>query len=131
MQPQAAPAKPSDFLILVAEDDALIRYATTSTLQRQGYRIIEANDGAEALWIANHHRQEEIHLLITDLTMRQVPGHQLAAQLTQERPSVKVIILSAYGESYPWPAAVKYERWLIKPVLGRTLLKHVVALLGV
>ena len=84
--------------VLVAEDEAAVRAVTREVLERQGYVVLEAPHGAAALDIAAQHRGP-IQLLVTDVVMPGLSGRQLADQLAQLRPSMKVLYVSGYGEN--------------------------------
>jgi len=61
-----------------------------------GYRILEAQDGEEALRIAEAHT-EPIHLLLTDVIMPRLNGIELAGRLTRQRPDTKVLYMSGFA----------------------------------
>lgn len=79
--------------ILVAEDNEALRTLLRIALERCGYTILEAASGAEALRLAELHR-EPIALLVSDLEMPRMGGLQLATQLTTSRPGLKLLLLS-------------------------------------
>jgi PAS domain S-box-containing protein len=83
--------------ILLAEDDPSVRWLMRATLERHGYRILEAANGAEAVRLWQAH-QLEVALLLTDLVMPGgVSGRQLAQQLQADQPQIKVIYMSGYS----------------------------------
>src|ERR1700722_1471262 len=79
--------------ILLADDDAAIRVLVTMFLEREGYPVLTASDGAEALSVFKE-RQESIALLISDVTMPKMNGLQLAASVRTLRPRLPVILIS-------------------------------------
>jgi signal transduction histidine kinase len=96
-------AVPSDHLpagnetILVAEDDQFVRNLVVTSLEQQGYRMLDAADGQQALRIAAGFT-EKIHLLLTDVVMPVMGGAELARRLTELRPGLKVLFMSGYSE---------------------------------
>jgi CheY-like chemotaxis protein len=85
--------------ILVVEDEEAVRALVQAVLVRHGYRVIEASSGAEALnrW---QERRDEIDVLLTDIVMPgAIDGHELAAQLTREKPDLRAITMSGYDPS--------------------------------
>jgi two-component system cell cycle sensor histidine kinase/response regulator CckA len=81
--------------VLIAEDEEAVRVLTRLALQREGYTVLEARNGHDALEIAQHHAGA-IHLLLTDLVMPKMSGRFLAEQLARLRPNVKVLYVSGY-----------------------------------
>jgi CheY-like chemotaxis protein len=75
-----------------------VRGFTRRTLEEQGYTVLEAAAGAEALAIAASHAGP-IALLVTDVVMPGLQGHQLAAQLTAARPKLRVLYISGFTEN--------------------------------
>ncbi len=82
--------------VLVVEDDANVRRVLTESLKRLGYRILEAQDGTEALALAGAD-PGQIHLLLTDVIMPGIAGPDLALQLKAVRPDVRVLLISGYA----------------------------------
>ena len=84
-------------IILLVEDDADVRDSLRRTLSRLGYHVLEAATGAEALQVWKHHRAE-IRLLLTDLMMPGgMNGLDLARQLLEQNPKLKVVYASGYS----------------------------------
>jgi PAS domain S-box-containing protein len=91
----ALPARSSDTLLLV-EDEVTVRLITSRVLREQGYRVLEARNGQEALQLAAAY-EEPIDLLLTDVIMPGgLSGPQLAEQLILLRPGLKVLYISGY-----------------------------------
>src|SRR6059036_1762285 len=101
-QGRAAGAAPGDLprgteTILLVEDAAAVRAVTRQVLERQGYTVLEAANGAAALQTAAGH-PGPIHLLLTDVVMPVLSGRQLADQLAKVRPDAKVLYASGYTD---------------------------------
>jgi two-component system cell cycle sensor histidine kinase/response regulator CckA len=82
--------------VLLVEDDELVRKAGRRILETEGYQILEAANGAEALAIAERF-PGTIDLLLTDVVMPRMNGRDLAAALRASRPGIKVIYVSGYA----------------------------------
>jgi len=82
--------------ILVADDESHILHVVSLKLRNAGYRVLTANDGQEALELA---QQERPHLLITDYHMPQLSGLEVCRRLKQDPslPHIPVIMLTARG----------------------------------
>ena len=83
-------------MILVAEDEPTIRGLLRRLLKMWGYRTLVAHNGTEALEVAEHHRGG-IDLLLSDVTMPEMGGQELAEKLTKKRPAIKVILMSGFS----------------------------------
>jgi two-component system, cell cycle sensor histidine kinase and response regulator CckA len=83
--------------ILLVEDEPSVRLLVRTTLESNGYQVLEATNGAEALLIGEQH-QGRIHFLLTDLVMPGISGRMLAEQLAPRRPELKVLFLSGYTD---------------------------------
>jgi PAS domain S-box-containing protein len=94
----ALPPSPSagSELILVVDDEESIRNILRETLERQGYRVVTANDGAEAAAVFARN-PTAIELVIADLDMPVLDGLSLVKLLRKIRPEVKVLISSGAG----------------------------------
>ena len=83
--------------ILLAEDEPGVRKYTRKILERNGYKIIEASNGAEALSVARSH-PGAIHLLLTDIIMPVMGGVELTEKFNAEFPGIPVLFMSAYTD---------------------------------
>src|SRR5580693_43962 len=90
--------EPGTETILLVEDEANLRYLARQYLEKQGYKVIEAADGAVAMQIAVAH-EAVIHLLLTDVIMPGMNGRELAQRISEIRPNVKVVYMSGYTEN--------------------------------
>jgi two-component system cell cycle sensor histidine kinase/response regulator CckA len=84
--------------ILVVEDDEMVRHLVRETLDRAGYRVLDAPSPLEARRIASAFRGR-IHLLITDVVLPKTSGRELAVQLTSRRRDMKVLFMSGYTDT--------------------------------
>ncbi|MGB8594079.1 MAG: ATP-binding protein, partial [Candidatus Sulfotelmatobacter sp.] len=87
---EAVFTEPGTETILLAEDEANLRYLARQFLEKQGYQVIEAADGAVAMQIAVAH-EGVIHLLLTDVIMPGMNGRELAQRISEIRPQTKVL----------------------------------------
>lgn len=83
--------------ILVAEDDRFLRRAADATLRRQGFNVVTASDGEEALLVA---RQEHPDLILLDLIMPKLQGFEVLRELKRDpaTAAIPVIVLSNLGQ---------------------------------
>jgi len=92
---QAAP-KGTETVLLV-EDEESVRSLVSNMLRTQGYRVYEAEHGADALRVFADHAKE-IELLLTDVIMPKMSGRELAQRLTAKKPGLKVVYMSGYTD---------------------------------
>jgi signal transduction histidine kinase/DNA-binding response OmpR family regulator/CHASE3 domain sensor protein len=102
--PEPAADKPVEWRgkVLVVEDVALIRMATMDMIEQIGLEALEAGDAIEALALLQNH--PEVDILLTDLGLPGMNGHQLVDEARKLNPALKVIIASGYsagGEDRP------------------------------
>ena len=90
-----ATAPRGDETVLVVEDDEDVRDFVQFVLARAGYRVLVAEDGVRALELAES-RPQAIDLLLSDIVMPRLNGHELARHLVARRPRVKVMHMSGY-----------------------------------
>ena len=81
--------------ILLVEDEAVVRALVSSVLTKQGYVVVEAACAVDALAICDDN--ESFDLLVTDVVMPGMNGHDLAAQLIPRFPSLRVLFTSGYS----------------------------------
>ena len=81
--------------VLVVEDEAAMREVTRRILARNGYQVITATDGRDAIEVAARH-PGRIDVLVTDVIMPQLPGKEAAERIKVRYPAVKVLFMSGY-----------------------------------
>ena len=115
--------------LLVVDDQATIRNILTTVLKMEGYEVLSATHGLDALQVASG-KQGKIDVLITDLSMPYMGGEELIQKLTAVRPETKVICLSAAFTKVsleqavlflPKPFSIRAVVAMVKGVLDGTL----------
>src|SRR5256712_70650 len=81
--------------ILLAEDQKELRDLIRQMLEMNGYTVVAASDGLEAIEICKRH-EAPIHLMLSDVVMPQMGGRELAQRLATVRPDMKVLYMSGY-----------------------------------
>lgn len=117
--------EPSLETILVVEDEAGIRALVRKILRRQGYTVLEAANGDEALQ-ACAQQKGRIDLLVTDVMMPQMSGRELADKLISLRPDLRVLYVSGYTDdamlqsgSFPAGTAFLQKPFTLGSLLGK------------
>jgi PAS domain S-box-containing protein len=87
---------PTGETVLVVEDEEALREVTKRIFTRNGYQVVTAADGPEALDIARHH-DGEIHLLVTDVVMPHMLGKEVADRIKAIKPEIEVLYMSGYA----------------------------------
>jgi DNA-binding NtrC family response regulator len=80
-------------VVLVVDDDGLIRNLARITLEREGYFVLTAGNGVEALLLSRQY-PGVIHVLLTDFEMPKMNGVQLVEHVCSERPGTQVVLMS-------------------------------------
>ena len=120
------PVRDGKETILVVEDEPVLREFVRDFLEGQPYRVLEAGSGAEALRVWDEF-DGEIDLLLTDMVMPEgMTGSELAAQLKQRRPELKVIYSSGYspetlGRDFGQGETFFLSKPYLPPQLARTV----------
>ena len=119
--------------VLVVEDEPVLRELAATILREQGYNILVASNGVEALRLLDERPDFQIELVLTDVVMPQMGGRDLVAKLRQVTPKLKVLFTSGYT-----PEAILQEGpvapgtvFLQKPYTPTTLVRKVRDLLDV
>jgi nitrogen-specific signal transduction histidine kinase/ActR/RegA family two-component response regulator len=96
----AVPAIPTEGweTVLLVEDEQPVRALVREILQRNGYAVLEAGHGREALQISDRY-PGPIHLMVTDVVMPGISGCELAEHLASRRPDTKVLYVSGYTDN--------------------------------
>jgi PAS domain S-box-containing protein len=83
--------------VLLVEDEHALRRVAARILRKEGYRVLEAANAADALQVSADH-DGPIELLLTDVVMPTTSGPALAAELTRHRTSMRVLFVSGYAD---------------------------------
>lgn len=114
---------PGSETILLVEDEDLVREFTYRALTGQGYQVIQAASGSDALRMIQEQGRGEIDILLTDVVMPGMDGRRLAEEVRKRFPAMKVIFMSGYVEDEDFFEAITQAgmTFLQKPVLASTL----------
>ena len=114
--------------VLLVEDDGAVRGLMADVLRRRGYEVLLAPDGFEAVRIAELH-DAPIHLLVTDVVMRDMSGVNVAIALRVRRPDLKVLYVSGYTNDTSVTTESDDHTYLPKPFTPDALARKVRATL--
>jgi PAS domain S-box-containing protein len=119
------PARGNETLLLV-EDEYVVREVTRLFLEEQGYRVLQAKDGQQALEVALAH-DSSIHVLVTDVVMPRKGGRILAEELATVYPQMKVLYVSGYTDDAVVRHGVLHDavNFLQKPYSPKALLHKI------
>jgi CheY-like chemotaxis protein len=110
--------------IMVVDDEASIRTITKQTLQAFGYRVLTANDGAEAVALYAE-KKNEIAAVLTDMMMPVMNGSNVIRVLSRINPAIKIVAASGLAVNGSWDSApgLNIKHFLTKPYTAEALLK--------
>ena len=110
--------------ILIVEDDADLREALSDTLTLAGHEVLVAQEGTEALTVLSKHK---VGLVISDVQMQPMDGHQLLKEIKSTYPNVPVLLMTAYGMIEKAVDAMRCGacNYLVKPFEAEKLLAEV------
>ena len=91
------PPRGTETLLLV-EDDPSVRHLACSILEGQGYTVLRANNGQDALHVAREHKGPPIRLVVTDVIMPQMNGKVMAEWLKATYSDIKILFTSGYTD---------------------------------
>ncbi|MDQ1696800.1 MAG: hypothetical protein QOJ03_2153 [Frankiaceae bacterium] len=96
-EPTAYQRAPKGETVLVVEDEEALREVTERIFTRNGYHVITAANGAEALDLVASY-EGEVHLLVTDVVMPRMLGKEVADRVRMLRPNIQVLYMSGYAQ---------------------------------
>jgi len=91
-------------VLLLAEDEVMLRVLATEMLEEAGFHVFEAADGVEGLELLKSH--PEISLLVSDIKMPRMDGYALAEAALGLKPDLKILLMTGYAQAPP-PALLK------------------------
>jgi two-component system cell cycle sensor histidine kinase/response regulator CckA len=109
--------------ILLVEDEALVRKAASEVLQSAGYRVVLAESATQALEVYRE-SSGPVDLLLADIVMPGISGHELAQQFFVLSPHIRIMLMSGYVDQFALRKLSPYRK-LAKPFSTSTLLRRV------
>ncbi|MCX9012389.1 MAG: ATP-binding protein [Candidatus Methanoperedens sp.] len=111
--------------VLVAEDEDSVREITISTLEKYGYNVLTANDGADAVAVYAQN-SDKIRVILMDMMMPVMDGHASIRAIRKINPGVKIIAVSGLAEKDKLKNVAEYTNaFLPKPYTAERLLKTI------
>ena len=112
--------------ILVVEDEPAVRSLAEKVLDREGYRVLTAPDGRQALQVWET-AMDSIDLVLTDVVMPEMGGPEMVQRMREERPDLRVLYSSGYTRNYAIDRGLADGRvhMLEKPFTPESLLREV------
>jgi DNA-binding NtrC family response regulator len=98
LSPASAARAGTGPFILVVDDETAVRHFARRVLEREGYGVIEATDGAEALDLVQAD-EATVELVVSDIVMPRLNGVELMEALATSRPDLPVILMSGYASA--------------------------------
>ena len=121
MRPFGLPTPP---VVLVVEDEPLVRMTAADELEEAGFQVLEAANADVALAVLEA-RSDEIQVLFTDVDMPgSMHGMALAEQVHRRWPHVLLLISSGYARPHP-DEIPDHGHFVPKPYIGATLVRHI------
>jgi PAS domain S-box-containing protein len=126
----ASPGPRGSETVLLVEDEESVRVFATKALEKQGYRVLQARHGRDALLSLAEH-PGPVDLVITDIVMPEMGGGELARRLASERPELPVLFMSGYTDDEVAQRGLGPEQsFLQKPFTSDVLARKVREVLG-
>src|ERR1700677_690186 len=95
-QSRTGPTPRGTETLLLVEDEPTLRHLARSVLELQGYKVLSANNGQDALHTVRDHRGSPVRLVISDVIMPQMGGKVMAEWLKTANPDLKILFTSGY-----------------------------------
>ena len=116
----------SPAVVLVVEDEEVLREFANLILRKHGFQVLTARDGVEALNIAEQHKSPP-DLVFTDVVMPRMDGAELSRRFVQQFPATPILFTSGYPRSILIESGLeeKGQQFLQKPYTTQTLLEKI------
>jgi len=112
-------------VVLLVDDEPAVRNLFALALRREGYHVVEASNGVEALELAT--QLDHLDLVVTDIVMPVMKGPEFAMKLREARPDMKFVFVSGYLVS---DDLGPNSTMLAKPFMRQDLVKKVFDVIG-
>ncbi|MCX7847384.1 MAG: response regulator [bacterium] len=112
--------------VMVVEDDERVRTVLREALLIKGYEVVEAKDGEEA-WRLIKEANQQVDVVLTDVAMPGMDGHELGARVAELRPEVRIIYMSGFTDDATLRSSVLTRRavFLQKPFMPQQLIERI------
>ena len=121
--PTPPPASGGKETLLLVEDEQPVRESVRRLLEWQGYTVLEASSGTDALQLYESN-EEGIDLVVTDLIMPGMSGQELVDQLRARRPELRALFMSGYADQPSNGAVRGGTAYVEKPFTGEVLMQR-------
>jgi PAS domain S-box-containing protein len=113
-------------VILLVEDDDVVRELVSAILRSRGYMVLEAANGNDAIRLSNE-RASPIHLMLSDSVMPDIGGRELAQRMTILRPDMRLLLMSGYTDDMVLQLQIRNRdvAFLRKPFSSEALARKV------
>jgi two-component system cell cycle sensor histidine kinase/response regulator CckA len=116
-------ARRASLVVLLVDDELVVRSLAQSILTRAGYRVLNAIDGEHALEVSRGYAGS-IDVLLTDVRMPKMDGLEISVHILKERPGIKVVFMSG-KESGELMVHGRKMQFLRKPFLAKDLCEKI------
>lgn len=125
-RPRLRPRRSRDEVVLLAEDDAEVRTAVAKMLQHEGFNVLHASSGSDALNRCRSH-EGRLDLLLTDVVMPGMSGRELAIHVQTARPDIRIVYMSGYSEDMIGRHGILQvdDNYLQKPFTSAALIEKI------
>ncbi len=117
-------------LVLVVDDEQIVRGVATAMLEEAGYRVIIARDGQEGLEVFTQHA-EDVHAVLLDMSMPRLDGEAALVEMRKVRPDVRILLTSGFSEQDAMHRIARRRGvgFIQKPYRAAELLEHLAEVL--
>jgi response regulator RpfG family c-di-GMP phosphodiesterase len=93
-----SPLPAGEETVMVVEDEDNLREAVSRMLETHGYRVMKAGSGREGLRLLEAHRDDPLHLLLSNVVMPEMLGKELASRVAELSPGTRILFMSGFAQ---------------------------------